>query len=129
MSTNCGIALKTDEGYKAIYCHSDGYPKYMYSLLTTYYDSKALANKLVNMGDASSICKRLDPVAASHSFDNPEKDTSVFYCRDRGEDWLYVQPKVYTSKNDLLNRYYYAYIYEGNGWSCYTGGRKIERGY
>ena len=60
MSTHCGIAIKTEKGYETIYCHHDGYPDYMWPMLTENYNSEALAAKLVSFGDASYIEKKLD---------------------------------------------------------------------
>ena len=125
MSTHCGIAIKTERGYETIYCHFDGYPAYMYPMLTGNYNSEELATKLVNLGFASSINKYLEPVTDRHSFDNPEADVCVFYHRDRGEDWIHNQPRAYI-KQQLFSNYYYSYIWEDGKWNFYQGGRKVE---
>ena len=52
MSTHCGISVKTEKGYETIYCHHDGYPKYMYPMLMNNYNSEELASKLIGFGDA-----------------------------------------------------------------------------
>lgn len=125
MSTHCGIAIKTEKGYETIYCHFDGYPAYMWPMLTKNYNSEELATKLVNLGFASSIDKHLEPVTDRHSFDNPEAEVCVFYHRDRGEDWIRNQPRAYT-KQQLFGNYYYSYIWEDGKWNFYQGGRKTE---
>jgi hypothetical protein len=126
MSTFCGIAVKTDKGYKTIYCHWDGYPGYMYPLLRDWYGTEERALALVSFGNASSIKKRLVPsVDSGHSFDKPEDDVCVFYHRDRGEDWEDVEP-VFYSKESLLRDYYYSYVFEDGHWSAYKCEKEIE---
>ena len=122
MSTQCGIAIKTEKGYETIYVHSDGYPEYMWPMLTENYNSEELAKNLVGQGDASCICERLEPkVAGNHSFDYREKDVCVFYGRDWGEDWDDVKPSCYT-KHLLFNQFYYSYIWEDGHWNFYKDG-------
>lgn len=127
MSTHCGIAIKTEKGYDVIYVHSDGYPEYMWPMLTENYNSEDLAAKLVSLGDASFIDEKLEPSPRSlHSFNTREPGISVFYYRDRGEDWQDVQPAHYEhhEKQRLLNEWYYLYVFDtGIGcWTFYKGG-------
>ena len=117
MSTPCMIGIKTEEGYKAIYCHYDGYHSNMWPMLTTNYNSEELATKLVNLGDASSIDPRLESTpGVPHTFDFPEKVVCVFYHRDRGESWDRCQPKIYRSKRELKSQFGIAYVWENNHW-------------
>lgn len=129
MSTQCGIAIKTEEGYKTIYCHHDGYPSYMFKMLTENYNSEELAKKLVNLGDASFIDKFLEPVTDRHTFDNPEEGVSVFYHRDRNEDWSRNQPYIYKTKQKLRSVFYYAYVFDKGRWVMISNsGDEIEYG-
>lgn len=123
MSTQCGISIKTEKGYETIYVHSDGYPEYMWPMLTEHYNSEELAKKLVSFGDASCIDERLEPTPGSgHCFDHRENGVCVFYNRDRGEQ--NTGPNCYDRKL-VLNMYYYAYIWKDGCWNFYKGGRKI----
>lgn len=122
MSTQCGIAIKTEKGYETIYVHSDGYPEYMWPMLTENYNSEELAAKLVSMGDASFIDKQLAPIPGSlHSFGARQQGVNIFYYRDRGDDWNDVAPAVY-EKKDIFNGFYYSYIWEDGHWNFYKGG-------
>ena len=123
MSTHCGIAIKTEEGYNTIYVHSDGYPEYMWPMLTENYNSEELATKLVSLGDASYIDRLLEPTSDFHKFGTPEPDVCMFYHRDRGEAWEAVEPAVFTSKELFMN-FYYAYVWKDGCWNFYKGGRK-----
>lgn len=125
MSTQCGVAIKTEKGYETIYVHSDGYPDYMWPMLTENYNSEELARKLVSFGDASYIDKKLEPTSDFHKFNTPEPDVSMFYHRDRGEAWEDVRPFCYR-KSVVFNRFYYSYIWEDGCWNFYKGGKKVE---
>lgn len=126
MSTNCGIAIKTEDGYECIYVHHDGYPEYMWPMLTENYNSEELAAKLVGMGDASYIAPNLDP-KGPHSFEKPDFEVCCFYHRDRGESWDDVQPthyEIYEGRR-LMNEWWYLYIFDtGSGsWNFYEGSK------
>ena len=124
MSTNCTIAIKTDNGYRAIYCHHDGYPENMYPILRDWYGTQERAEALVSFGDASSIHKRLTPSQDSgHCFDHPEEDVCVFYHRDRGEDFY---DATYNSKVEMFRQQYYVYIFEEGHWKAYVNGREVS---
>lgn len=125
MSTQCGIAIKTEKGYNTIYVHSDGYPEYMWPMLIENYNSEELANKLVSFGDASFIDKKLEPTSDYHHFGTPEPDVCMFYHRDRGESWEGVAPAIMT-REELFNGFYYSYVWEDGHWNFYKGGRKIS---
>lgn len=127
MSTNSGIALRQGDTYTTIYCHWDGYPKSMLPMLRNNYNSFELANKLVSMGDASYIEKKLEPDPSKpHTFMDPQEDVCVFYHRDRGDDWLHCQPACYTN-SELFKQssFEFVYIFEEGAWNCYKNGRKI----
>lgn len=125
MSTHCGIAVKTENSYETIYVHNDGYRSYMYPMLTNNYNSEEKARALVTLGDASSIHEKLEPTPGiAHTFDFPERDVSIFYHRDRGEPWIGVAPS-YLTREEVLNNYHYAYIWEDGEWHTYAYGREI----
>ena len=125
MSTQCGIAIKTEKGYETIYVHSDGYPEYMWPMLTENYNSEEMAKKLVALGDASFIDERLEPTpGCQHSFDKREPGVSVFYHRDRGEVWSETAPAVYLAISEL-KPFYYAYLWKDGCWNFYKGGKKV----
>lgn len=124
MSTQCGIATKTEKGYETIYVHSDGYPEYMWPMLTENYNSEELAKKLVSAGDASFIAENFE-TPLPHSFNKPQYDTCCFYYRDRGEKWTDVAPTCYETKQMIFNQFYYTYIWQDGCWNFYKGGRKI----
>lgn len=127
MATNSYIAVKHGEQCKTIYCHNDGYPDYMYPMLRDWYGTKERAESLVEFGDASFIDKRLVPsLGSGHCFGRPEEDVSIFYHRDRGEDWNHNKPRFY-SKQEVVQQMYYAYIFEeDNQWHIYIKGTEAS---
>lgn len=125
MSTQCGVAIKTEKGYETIYVHSDGYPEYMWPMLTENYNSEELATKLVSLGDASYIDEKLEPTSDFHKFGTPEPDVCMFYHRDRGDAWEDVRPFPYR-KEVLTGQFFYSYIWEDGSWHFYKGGQKIN---
>lgn len=124
MSTQCGVAVKTEKGYDTIYVHADGYPEYMWPMLTENYNSEELAKKLVSGGDASYIAEKFE-TDQPHSFDKPQYDTCCFYHRDRGEDWNDVAPTCYKTIKEVCNQFYYTYVWRDGEWNFIRGARRI----
>lgn len=89
MGTRSRIGIVYGEGrnlkVKSIYCHWDGYPEYNGKMLMEYYNNNARAEELINLGDISSLRKKIS-TNEPHSFDNPQEDVTIAYARDRGEE-------------------------------------------
>lgn len=124
MSTRSFIGIKNEDGtITAVYCHWDGYPEYNGKMLVENYNTKEKAQELINLGDLSSICERVKPNEDEiHTFDNPLKDVTVAYYRDRNEDWEDVKPKNF----ETIKEYYdyaidnwgeYIYLFADNEWN------------
>lgn len=127
MSTNSGIALRQGETFQTIYCHWNGHPKDMLPVLRENYNSFDLVNRLISMGDASIIEKKIDPDSSlPHTFNNYQDDVCVFYHRDRGDDWFSCRSVCYTWK-ELFKQpaFEYIYIFEDGTWNAYNmnGGK------
>ena len=82
-----GILYGDDNKLKvrSIYCHWDGYPEYNGKMLIDYYNNNARTEELINLGDISSLRKKIS-TSEKHSFDEPQEDTTIAYHRDRGEE-------------------------------------------
>lgn len=118
MSTRSSIIRKNkDNSYDVIYCHSDGYLTYNGLMLNLYYgkDNEYQRNKLFELGGLSILKKYVDPTTSNHSFDydKREKDVSVFYIRDRGEEESYNKARHFENYDKLLS-------YMQNSWSEYN---------
>lgn len=66
MGTRSSIAIKTENGIKAIYCHWDGYVDHNGRILREHYDTPSKVADLIALGDLSSLRQEIGQV---HSFD------------------------------------------------------------
>ena len=86
MSTRSNIAIKRKNGtVDSIYCHWDGYLSYNGKILLEHYQDVNKINKLIELGDISSLNKEVEPTK-EHTYDNPQEGVTIAYKRDRGED-------------------------------------------
>jgi hypothetical protein len=103
MATRSTIALATTEGFKAIYCHWDGYPEGVGATLKSFYSTLEQADALIEKGDLSSLGDTLE--------------ASEFYA-DRGEE---LKVETFKSDADWLEwanncGCEYAYLFKGDKW-------------
>lgn len=118
MATRSGFIVKTEDGYKAVYCHWNGYPTYNGRMLLDHYNSGERARELVSMGSISVLAESLE-LPDGHSFDNPVKGFTVFYGRDRGEK--NVETEVHRTLTDAVQSLKkqgveFIYLWDGNQW-------------
>lgn len=99
MATRSLIGIHTDEGIRAIYCHFDGYPDHVGTILCTHYATAERVEALISLGCICVLGPKLAPDTefaephnyldgpglVQHSFATPQKDVTVAYHRDRGE--------------------------------------------
>lgn len=128
MSTNCLIAKQVgNDSYLTIYCHSDGYPSDTGNMLLEHYNTPEKVNDLLALGDLSILKKKLSPnPTLPHSFSNRQKDVTVAYGRDRGEED--VEAKTLTLSQ--LDKQYMPYVYvftKDNVWKCFETGQ-VKKG-
>lgn len=126
MSTNALIGLKiSDNEFKAIYCHWDGYPDYTGTILNSRYRTKSKVEKLLALGDISSLGEFID-----HTKTGDDSFTTIAYHRDRGEElqrashYLFnktsYKPKSETDMHYLGIEYLYIFDPNLNKWSTYS---------
>jgi len=132
MATRSAIGYKTPEGkVRAIYCHYDGYVVGVGRTLQEHYQEARKIAQLVELGDASVLEPALFGTA-SHSFDTPDGDVTVFYGRDRGETG--VEAREFDTVQDFVDYYTssgceYFYLHTAAGWtSSYPGCSFTEDG-
>lgn len=121
MSTRSNIAIKRKNGtVESIYCHWDGYLSYNGKILLENYKNIDKINRLFELGDISSLRKETEPTG-EHTFDAPQKNVTIFYGRDRGED--NVSKQVWNSLGEYFKNidtlwieYIYVYDEEKQAW-------------
>ena len=122
MSTPCWIGIKNDDGsIDAVYCHHDGYLRYMLNMLRANYNTEELAKGLVSLGYLPSVKEKLNPTDGSgHSFTSCEPNVTIAYHRDRGED-LQINHcdgiGQFWSLSDYNIKYQYLFYPDKNEWS------------
>ncbi len=98
MSTRSNIIVVHPDGtIKGIYCHSDGYPSWNGRLLLRHHNSEEAAQKIISLGDCSSLNEKLEPEPGQAR----QSNVSMFYHRDRNEE-LYIET---LHSIEGLNRY------------------------
>lgn len=121
MSTRATIIVRVADTYRAIYTHWDGYPDHHLPILTEHYNTQELAERLVSLGDLSSLSSSPDLPSTGHSFENPVPGYCVAYGRDRGE--ADTEYRVYDSLNEAIReeRQKYIYVWDGSQWNHRSG--------
>jgi hypothetical protein len=86
MSTRSDIIVHcTDDKWRRIYCHWDGYLEHNGRILFDSYTDRVQATVLIMPGDLSSLHAKCSKPPRGHTFEKPKKGYCVYYGRDRGE--------------------------------------------
>ena len=108
MATRARIGLELSNGAViSVYNHSDGYPEWLGRILKTHYNSRSLAEKLIDGGDVSSCwtgndwhgnewsdCKYQALTYAMRGEDCPPRlDSNLLEYLDDGEEYAYLFTK------------------------------------
>ena len=126
MATRGNIAIVNEDGsITSIYCHYDSYPEYVGKILLNHYNDVGIINKLMELGDLSSLGEHL--YAAGHTWSAPIEGVCVAYGRDRGEKG--VESRVFKSieqynRNADNSGVNYQYLFEDGIWMY----RKTHKG-
>ncbi len=120
MATSSTIWIKTEKGFRGIYCHFDGYNSGVGEMLRTHYTDKSKIENLINLGSLSYLEPKFEiPAGISHSFNHPAKDITVAYHRDRGEDLLIYKAKDLKTARTYFKQYNYIFDSETSEWKNY----------
>ncbi len=119
--------LKADGSVASIYSHWDNYPDWNGKLLLKHYNTQELAEQLVSLGNISSLGKRIEPTPdALHNFETPERGTTVYYGRDRGEDDQ--EPCIYWGVEMFRKsgrHEQYNYLFKDGQWYLMSGRNSL----
>lgn len=123
MSTRCRIGLeKADKTIKSIYCHFDGYPEGVGKTLKEHYNDPAKIEKLLELGDISSLGTFYDEALAKEAWQKQyEKEwresekgrrasEMTIPYKDRGED---TEARIDESEEEYISK-------AGKCWEDYT---------
>lgn len=131
MATRGRIGMVMEDGKVAsIYQHWDSYPSCLGATLFYNYKDKAKVEKLIALGDCSSVGEEVDiPKGKTHTFENPLENVTIAYGRDRGETG--IEPRLDDSeeafwKSDIEE---YGYLFKDGKWYVATShGRYDDNG-
>lgn len=117
MSTRSAILQKTENGYRGIYCHFDGYEEGVGATLLEHYQDEDKITRLLDLGSISSLDERVEPVG-KHSYDIPEKGTTIAYHRDRGEkEQPAIEGPTVEAVAPKIGHNGYVYVWEDGEWT------------
>ena len=115
MATRATIAIKvSDNEFKTIYSHWDGYPSHVGAILLAHYNDEAKVKELIALGDISALRMRVKPEENEvHSFDNAIEDVTIAYGRDRGE--TDIEARTVYSETQIA-REEWSYLFKDGKW-------------
>lgn len=124
MATRSRIAIENQDGtIKSIYCHFDGYIAGNGDTLQKHYTDRSKVEKLIELGDISSLKENIEPTG-EHNFNNRQEGVTVAYHRDRGEDF---SQKEHKSVDDFFNSDFeeYGYLFTKEGYWLVSDGTEV----
>ena len=131
MATRSAIGIKHGDVVKAIYCHWDGYLEHNGLLLARFYDNSVKVNKLISMGDLSSLGASIGEEQNFNDYrevDTLEETWCKFYKRDRGEE--NVDFKTFESEADYLTNFdmgvEFHYLFKDGKWYYSDYGKDFK---
>ena len=117
MATRSTIAIKTEDGIKAIYAHWDGYIEHNGRILKNSYTTAEEVNALIELGDISQLGLDLD--------------LTVAYGRDKGDAMTDVEPQTFETIAEWVE--YFAgsycefyYLFDGQDWIVSKGKKDAD---
>lgn len=103
MGTHCYIAIEDPDGsVRYIYCHYDGYLRYIVPILKKDYTTRESVDALIRAGGIVSLCSKDKPMK--------RHDSPMYIAADRWE---------FESEWRRDRTIYYLYIFTDQyGWQC-----------
>ena len=118
MSTRAAIIMKAGDSYIGIYCHNDGYLSHVGEILKKHYTDLAEVKELIELGDISSLQKNVKPAEGiKHSYNNPAKDVTVAYHRDRNDEFSIALGITIEGVASRIDHNNHVYVFEDGKWT------------
>lgn len=123
------IAITTDDGYRAIYCHCDGQPEHNNMLLRQYYQFEDRSWELLALGDINSLGRYLTD---EEKEDGKDGKVTEARCRDMGWSCDETKCKMFGCNAALWNYAHSVgakYIHmrrNGGWWRCLMTMQEVE---
>lgn len=131
MSDRAIIAVEDGDTLRAVYCHNDGSRTRLGRCLLEHYPDKERANVLIALGHLSCVGSKLEPdPGLPHSVEHPQRDTTVAYHRDRGEDLridtVPITHGVLNAINETGIDGEFVYVFHNGAWT-YLAGHTLRK--
>lgn len=110
MATRSFIAIQDGTIFRDIYCHNDGYLGNNGFKLKNFYNTFDRVNKLIELGDISSLGHQL---SNDDIVENTDGSVTLAYGRDRNEEGTFA--RVCNSENKLRTDEY-NYLFKDGVW-------------
>ena len=125
MATRARIGLELADGsILSAYHHWDGYPEWLGRILNTHYNSRSLAEELIDGGDMS--CAWTDERFRTAEGVENKAEYGPQYYSERGED---CPPRLDADLCEYLlpaNGEEYHYLFRNGEWVCYNMNCYVE---
>lgn len=114
MSTRSRIGIYKNGRVESVYCHYDGYPSYVGTVLFKHYNNKEKVQKLINLGDISIL-------GETTTFDTNGNIGTRDYNRWRNEKTKKrIDNGIKEYKKKIgFNWEQYLYLFKNNKWYVY----------
>ena len=113
MATRSTIWIKEGNKRIGVYCHFDGYLQGVGQTLLDYYSKIDKVKQLISHGAISALRENICSIHP-HNYQSPQKDTCIFYHRDRGEGLIIYEAAKIGDMNDYHEEY--MYMFENDQW-------------
>lgn len=124
--TNCCIAVKHGDTFKAVLVEHDGHPNLAGKILHRHYLSPH-ANQLVALGDVKVLKRKFKPADTEHhSVTRPAKDVTIFKGRDLNHAGTgYTVHHTFEELTEFFDCCKYIYVMERDQWKISTNNSKL----
>ncbi|MDC0002547.1 hypothetical protein OAP94_01980 [bacterium] len=117
MATRSTIAIRTEDGIKAIYAHWDGYIEHNGRILREGYKTTEQVDALIELGDISQLGLDLD--------------LTVAYGRDKGDAMTDVEPQTFETIAEWVTYFTesyceFYYLFDGQDWIVSKGKKDAD---
>ena len=124
MATRWTVGKVLEDGtIRSVYGHWDGYPDGVGAMLKAHYTDPAKIDRLLDMGDISSLDEQIGAPTEQNPFENRTPGITCFYGRDRGETG--INALTHADEHEWIgfrkgNWCEYGYLWDGNTWHTYV---------
>lgn len=112
------ITAKCSDGMlRTVYCHFDGYKSEVGRMLKEHYTDLKKIEELLSLGAVKFLDKEIT-CPKGHTWDTPVEGHTVFFTRDRGDDFWAGEGKNAKAAIKSIGGEQFNYVYKDGVWKC-----------